>query len=110
VPLHALPEVGVPLGILMGAFSGLLALLFLHTLQNFQLRPRHVLWLITQFFGIPALWLSVPFGSKALAGVRPERLLTSYIISLAAVWMALVSIPLIKLAIATGNDIGRDDE
>jgi hypothetical protein len=105
----ALPLVGVPLGFLIGALSGALTLLFLRTLQDVRKQQRRVLDLTGQLAGIPSLWLSVPFGSKLLANVRPERVLTSYILTLAVIWGLMVSWPLVKLVIATGNEIGSRD-
>ena len=104
----ALPQVGIPLGILIGGFSGALSLLFLRTLQAVRKDSAQVLALIGQFVGIPGLWLSVPFGSRLMSSVETSRILTSYEVTLAVVWVAIIVYPLIRLIIATGNEIDSE--
>lgn len=106
----SLVAVGIPLGILIGGLSGALSVQFLRTLQGVKRQVGSVLALVTQFAGIPTLWFAVPFGSKALAGIDPSRLLTSYIITVALIWSALVSFPLIQLVIVTVGEIKKNDD
>jgi hypothetical protein len=94
----------------MGTLSGTLSLLFLRTLQIVRRETRQVIELILQFVGVPGLWLSVPFVSKALTDVRPSQLLTSYIITLAVVWTAIILLPLFRLILTTATEIGSEDE
>lgn len=102
--------VGIPLGALIGGLSGALSVQFLRTLQAVTRQAGSVLALLGQFAGIPTLWLVIPFGSKALAGVEPSRVLTSYIITLAVVWLAIVSGPLIQTVIATAKEIKNNQK
>lgn len=108
--LAALPAVGIPLGVLVGLLSGILSVLFLRTLQVVKRETKSVLMLIGQFAGIPTLWLSVPFGSKVLAGTAPSELRTSYVITLAVIWVAVVSWPMLQLIIKTAEEIRSDDD
>ncbi|MEA2504640.1 MAG: hypothetical protein QOG36_1683 [Actinomycetota bacterium] len=108
--IAALPAVGIPLGILVGLLSGILSVLFLRTLQAVKREAKSVIMLIGQFAGIPALWLSVPFGSRLLADTAPSELRTSYVITLAVVWVPVVSWPMLQLIIKTANEIRSDDE
>ncbi len=110
VPLAAQSSVGIPLGVLIGGLSGALSVQFLRTLQVVRRQAGPVLALLAQFAGTSTLWLVIPFGSKALAGVDPSQVLTSYIITLAIVWSALVSVPLIRLVIVTVGEIKRNND
>ena len=101
----ALPELGIPLGVLIGILSGLLALSFLRTLQVVRKDSRKVGSMLVQVAGIPTLWFTVPFGSKLLTTVAPERLMTSYVITLAIVFACILAVPLIRLIIATAVEI-----
>jgi hypothetical protein len=105
VGASALPELGIPLGVLIGILSGLLALSFLRTLQVVRKDSRKVGSMLAQVAGIPTLWFTVPFGSKLLTTVAPERLMTSYVITLAAVFACILAVPLIRLIIATAGEI-----
>jgi hypothetical protein len=108
--LAALPAVGIPLGVLVGLLSGILSVLFLRTLQMVKREPKSVLMLIGQFAGVPALWLSVPFGSRLLADTAPSELRTSYVITLAVVWVSVVLWPMVQLIVKTASEIKSDDE
>jgi hypothetical protein len=110
VSQRALPAVGIPLGFLIGVLSGALSLLFLRTLQIVRKDSVRVSSLLAQLAGIPALWFSVPFGSKLLTSVPPTRLMTSYVITLALTWVTVIGWPLIRLVIATGAEIGSKSD
>jgi hypothetical protein len=66
--------------------------------------------MLAQLAGTPALWFSVPFGSKLLTSVKPERLMTSYVITLAVIWTIVVGWPLVQLIIATGREVGSSSD
>lgn len=103
------PALGIPLGVLIGLLSGILSVIFLRTVQQVRRQFRSVLMVIGQFAGIPALWLSVPFGSKALAGTSPSDLRTSYVLTLAVVWTAVILLPMVRLITKTAREIEGDD-
>jgi hypothetical protein len=89
--------------------SGLLAMSFLRTLQVVKASAAQVSSMLAQLAGIPTLWFSVPFGSELLTSVKPSRLMTSYVITLAVTWVIIVGWPLLRLIIVTGGEIGKND-
>jgi hypothetical protein len=103
----ALPQVGIPLGILIGVLSGLVSLAFLRTLQAVKNDSGAVLKLAAELIAIPTLWFSAPFVSKLLAGISPERLVTAYVIALAITWVMIMLWPLLRLIIATASEMGQ---
>jgi hypothetical protein len=107
--LDQLPQVGIPLGLLIGVLSATVSVLFLRTLQVVRRQVRDVVELAAEIVAIPSLWLGSPFASAALSDVQPSQILSSYLITLALVYSLIMYWPLVKLIIATGAEIGGDD-
>ena len=100
------PEVGIPLGFLIGAVTGGVAVLLFRTAWQ-ATDAAGVLKVIAELLAIPAFWFGGPWlTTSLLESVEPDEIRASYLMTLAAVFVALAAMPLIRLSWATGLAIG----
>jgi hypothetical protein len=100
------PEVGVPLGILIGSISGGVAILLIRTGWR-AADVKGAIEVVAQLLAIPTFWFGGPWlTTTMLVSVEPAEIRSSYFISLTAVFVALAGIPLAMLAWSTGRAIG----
>jgi hypothetical protein len=108
--------VGVPLGILIAAITGFIALCTLAQInealsimrKKSQIPARKFQIIIGSLFSIPICWVGGHWASTAmLSSVDFSEMLPSYMTTLAALFMAIMSWPLVRLIIRVANDIGK---
>ncbi len=72
-----------------------------YTARKFQI-------IIGAFFSIPICWVGGHWASTAmLSSVDFSEMLPAYMTSLVAIFMAIMSWPLVRLIIRVANDIGK---
>jgi hypothetical protein len=98
--------VGVPLGILIGLVSGGVAIILIRTAWQTS-GLKGTVQVVGQLLAIPTFWFGGPWlTSSLLASVEPIEIRTSYVLSLAAVFVPLAGWPIVKLSYDTGRRIG----
>lgn len=99
--------VGIALGILIGVISGLVVLFLFKTGMR-ALKPIDILLLVPEFLAIPTFWLGGPWLTTSLLEIVDlNDILPSYILSLTFTFVLIIIIPLFRLVIVLGNEVGR---
>lgn len=100
------PEVGIPLGVLIGVVTGGVAILLFRTGWREPDRAG-LLKVIGQLLAIPTFWFGGPWlTTTLLASVDLNEIRASYLISLAIVFVPLAGFPVIRMSWETGRAIG----
>lgn len=101
-----MPEVGIPLGALIGVVTGGVALLLFKTGWT-ETDLAGLLKIIGQLLAIPAFWFGGPWlTTTMLADVDLDEIRASYLISLAVVFVPLAGFPVVIMSWQTGMRIG----
>ena len=103
-----MPQIGIPLGVLIGIVSGISLILLIRTSARMSERPlRTTLALIGEILAIPTFWFGGPWiTQRFLTSVDLEQIVSSYVLSLAITFVLIAFYPLTRLVIRFGNDIG----
>lgn len=108
--------IGVPLGILIAVVTGLITLVTMAQINEAliimrktkQISAKKIQIIIGLLFSVPFCWVGGHWASTAmLSSVDFNEMLPSYLTSLAATFMAIMSWPLIRLIIRVANEIGK---
>lgn len=100
------PEVGIPLGVLIGVVTGGVAILLFRTGWR-ESDLAGLLKIIGQILAIPAFWFGGPWlTTTILASVDVDEIRSSYLISLAIVFVPLAGFPVVRMSWDTGRHIG----
>lgn len=100
------PEVGIPLGILIGLISGAVANLLIRTGWRAH-DAKGALQIVGQLLAIPTFWFGGPWLTTAMmAAVELNAIRSSYFLSLTVVFVAFAGWPLARLSWSTGRAIG----
>ncbi len=105
-----MPEIGVPLGFLIGFITAYVFLLLIRTAFILKEKPiKNLLALIAEILAMPTFWFGGPWiTTKFLKATEPDQILPTYILSLAIVFGIAITYPLIRLIIRIGNEFGRE--
>jgi hypothetical protein len=104
-----MPEVGIPLGTLIGVVTGGVAILLFRTGWN-ETDLAGLLKIVGQLLAIPAFWFGGPWLTTAmLASVDLAEIRASYLISLAIVFVPLAGLPVVRMSWETGLGIGAQE-
>jgi hypothetical protein len=101
-----MPEVGIPVGALIGVVTGGVAILLFRTGWN-ETDLTGLLKIIAQLLAIPAFWFGGPWlTTTMLASVELDEIRASYLISLAVVFVPLAGFPVVRMSWKAGLGIG----
>lgn len=104
--LATMPEVGIPLGVLIGLISGVTFLKFLGTLRD-AVGLQAVLPIAAELFALPVFWFGgqwIP--TEMINAVELSQIISSYVGALAVTFTLMSIIPLSRYVIRMGNEIG----
>jgi hypothetical protein len=100
------PEVGIPLGVLIGVVTGGVAILLFKTGWH-ETDLAGLLKIIGQLLAIPAFWFGGPWlTTNLLASVDLDQIRASYLMSLAIVFVPLAGFPVVMMSWRTGLNMG----
>jgi hypothetical protein len=101
-----IPEVGIPLGALIGVVTGGVAILLFRTGWSAS-DLAGLFKIISQLLAIPAFWFGGPWlTTTMLASVDLDEIRASYLISLAVVFVPLAGFPVVMMSWRAGQGIG----
>src|SRR5207302_916634 len=101
--------IGVPIGVLIGAITGLVVVLMIRTAWHTTLNDIGGLLKITaEFLVVPTFWFGGPWLSgKLLASSAPSGFLSEYLVTLVITFTVIAAFPLVKIVINVGREIGK---
>ncbi len=103
------PEVGIPLGILIGLVSGGCAIFLIRAGWGHP-DVKATLQVVTQLLAIPTFWFGGPWlTTSMMASVEPAEIRSSYFLALTAAFVPLAVAPLAVLAWETGREIAAGE-
>ncbi len=103
------PEVGIPLGILIGVVSGGCAVLLIRAGWGHP-DVKATLQVVAQLLAIPTFWFGGPWlTTTMLASVEPAEIRSSYFLALTVVFVPLAAMPLVALSWDTGRKIAAGE-
>lgn len=106
-----LPEVGIPLGILIGVITGTTFLLLLKTVATARGDLKTLLEIAAEVLALPTFWFGGPFLTTNLLGsLQPDQIRNSYVGALACSFVLIAVWPLWRLILATADDISNNDD
>lgn len=100
---------GIPLGILIGLITGIVALFLFRTAWNTpSKRIGKIITLTGELLSIPTFWFGGPWlTTKMFESIKLEALLSSYLISLACTFTPIALFILAIMMIKIGNEFWR---
>ncbi len=98
---------GVALGFLIGAISGIAVLLLIRMAASGKPSLKSALAEISQLLAIPTFCFGGPWVTTLLTAVELRAILPAYAVSLSLTFALVAGYPLTMLVIAIGNRIGR---
>ncbi len=98
---------GIPLGLLIGAVTGLVLLLLLRTAWATSARQwKNIISIVGEILALPTFWFGGPWlTSKLLADTDFTSILPYYMASLAVMFLIIVIVPIFRVIIKTANEI-----
>jgi hypothetical protein len=98
-----------PIGVLIGAITGLVVVLMIRTAWRTASNDiKGLLTLIGEFLVIPTFWFGGPWVSgKLLASSDPSGFLSAYLVALVITFTVIAVFPLVKIVINVGREIGK---
>ena len=102
--------IGLILGILIGVITGTVFLLLLKTAVDLNAKGTNsILSLTTEILAIPSFWFGGHWLTGTLLKDLPKTWLSSYVISLAIIFLLMSTYPAGRWIISLGRDIGKGD-
>ncbi len=99
---------GISLGVMIGVISGFVLLLLLKTANQVSNPIRDIPLIIAEILAIPTFWFGGPWLTTYIMGnINIAQILPPYMSSLAITFVAIAILPLTKLVVCIGNDIGK---
>ena len=109
VPVAAArPEVGIPLGVLIGIITAIVFLYLLYTAFKRRLSFRNTLTVAGQVLALPTFWFGGPWlATQIMASVDIASIVVSYINSLCITFILIIFYPICRLIVRVGNSLGK---
>lgn len=101
--------IGIPLGILIGIITGVVAIFFVRSMISSSPRSiKTVIALATELLSLPTFWTGGPWVTgKLFVNIKWEEVLTIYMFFLAISFISVFVWPLCKLIIRVCREIDR---
>jgi hypothetical protein len=98
---------GIPLGILIGVITGIAAVFVIRAAWGSPKNAKPILKLLAQLLAIPTFWFGGPWlTTTMLAQIELGKILPSYLVALACTFVGITLLPLFKIVVEVGNEIG----
>lgn len=106
---HALVAVGIAIGILIGVVSATVALVLLKTANTASIKSvSSLIAITTEILAIPTFWFGGPWVAAGLLELVPlDRIINSYIVTLATTFLIVVAYPIGKWIIQLSRELGQ---
>jgi hypothetical protein len=104
-----LVAIGIAIGILIGVISGTVALVLLKTANAASIKSAASLVAITtELLAIPTFWFGGPWLAVLLKLVALDKIINSYIVTLATTFLIVVAYPTSRWIFQLARELGQE--